>query len=110
MHRVLVVDDEPGVQESLRMLLKDECEVVTAGNADEAIVAIDAKPPDQLDLWKSDELEQRERNRESLDARLEEIPAEIEREAGEIARRYADPTPRVFPVSITFLVPASMSR
>jgi DNA-binding NtrC family response regulator len=50
MHRVLVVDDEPGVQESLRMLLKDECEVVTAGNADEAIVAIDAKPPDVVIL------------------------------------------------------------
>jgi len=70
---------------------------------------LDSKPPEQLDLWKSDEVEQRERNRESLQARLEAIPAEIEREAAEITRRYADPTPRVFPVSITFLVPESMS-
>ena len=32
MPRVLVVDDEPGVQESLRMLLKDDCEVVLAAS------------------------------------------------------------------------------
>jgi len=46
MARVLVVDDEPGVQESLRMLLKEQCEVVTAGNADAALAAIDEAPPD----------------------------------------------------------------
>jgi len=73
-------------------------------------IQLDAKAPDQLDLWKNDEIEQRERNRESLEARLKAIPAEIEREAAEISRRYANPTPRVFPVSTTFLVPESMSR
>ncbi len=40
MPRVLVVDDEPGVQESLRMLLKGECEVVTAGDVASALRAI----------------------------------------------------------------------
>ena len=39
MPRVLVVDDEPGVQESLRMLLKQECEVLTAGSVDAALRA-----------------------------------------------------------------------
>jgi DNA-binding NtrC family response regulator len=46
MPRVLVVDDEPGVQESLRMLLKDDCEVVPAGGVDEALRALSATPPD----------------------------------------------------------------
>ncbi|MEE2674073.1 MAG: sigma-54 dependent transcriptional regulator [Myxococcota bacterium] len=45
MPRVLVVDDEPGVQESLRMLLKQDCEVVTAGDVDTALAAIEAQLP-----------------------------------------------------------------
>ena len=45
MPRVLVVDDEPGVRESLRMLLKQECEVVTAGDVDSALHAIEAELP-----------------------------------------------------------------
>jgi len=43
---VLVVDDEPGVQESLRILLKDDCEVVLAASVDEALRALSATPPD----------------------------------------------------------------
>jgi DNA-binding NtrC family response regulator len=50
MPRVLVVDDEPGVQESLRMLLKQECEIAVAGNAREALAAIDEAPPDLVIL------------------------------------------------------------
>ena len=46
MPLVLVVDDEPGVQESLRMLLKEECQVMTAGNAAEALLAVEQTPPD----------------------------------------------------------------
>ena len=45
MARVLVVDDEHGVQESLRMLLKQECEVVTAGDVDAALRVIETEPP-----------------------------------------------------------------
>jgi DNA-binding NtrC family response regulator len=48
MARVLVVDDEAGVRESLRMLLKQECEVVTASGVDEALVAVEATPPDLI--------------------------------------------------------------
>ena len=46
MPRVLVVDDEPGVQESLRTLLKNECEVVLADSVDEALRALRVTPPD----------------------------------------------------------------
>jgi DNA-binding NtrC family response regulator len=46
MPRVLVVDDEPGVQESLRMLLKEECEVVTAGSVEAALALLAESPPD----------------------------------------------------------------
>src|SRR5262245_64733280 len=44
--RVLAVDDERGVRESLRMLLADECEFAEAQSVDEALVAIAAQPPD----------------------------------------------------------------
>ncbi|MBW2240878.1 MAG: sigma-54-dependent Fis family transcriptional regulator [Deltaproteobacteria bacterium] len=46
MPRVLVVDDETGVRESLRMLLKDECEVVTADGADAGLRAMAELPMD----------------------------------------------------------------
>jgi DNA-binding NtrC family response regulator len=46
MPRVLVVDDEPGVRESLRMLLKDDCDVATAENVAAARRALDETPPD----------------------------------------------------------------
>jgi DNA-binding NtrC family response regulator len=48
MPRVLVVDDEPGVRESLRMLLKNDCEVVTANGVDEGMRAIADAPPDLI--------------------------------------------------------------
>jgi DNA-binding NtrC family response regulator len=43
--RILVVDDEPGVRESLRMLLKAEFEVETAGDVNSALKIIDSAPP-----------------------------------------------------------------
>jgi DNA-binding NtrC family response regulator len=46
MTRVLVVDDEPGVRESLRMLLRDDYTVATAEDAEAALRAIAAEPPD----------------------------------------------------------------
>ncbi len=48
MPRVLIVDDEPGIQESLRMLLKQDCELVTAGDVDAALRVIDEEPPDLI--------------------------------------------------------------
>ena len=46
MARVLVVDDEPGVRESLRMILRGECDVELAGSVDEALARLREDPPD----------------------------------------------------------------
>jgi hypothetical protein len=43
----------------------------------------------------SDEGDQLEHNRHYLQARAEQIPAEIERETDALRRRLAEPTPRV---------------
>jgi DNA-binding NtrC family response regulator len=48
MARVLVVDDERGVRESLRMLLKVDCEVTTAAGVDEGLRAIAEGQPDLI--------------------------------------------------------------
>ncbi|MGI9431948.1 MAG: sigma-54-dependent transcriptional regulator [Myxococcota bacterium] len=50
MPRVLVVDDEAGVRESLRVLLSGECEVETASNGDEALRSLAAAPADLVVL------------------------------------------------------------
>ena len=44
--RVLVVDDERGVRESLRMLLGQECTVAEAGSVDEGLAALAVSSPD----------------------------------------------------------------
>jgi DNA-binding NtrC family response regulator len=46
MPRILVVDDEPGVQESLRMLLKSEGDVIVASDADAALREVALATPD----------------------------------------------------------------
>ncbi|MDH5307245.1 MAG: response regulator [Myxococcales bacterium] len=46
MARVLVVDDEPGIRDSLRMLLAGMCVVETADGVDAALRAMRAQPPD----------------------------------------------------------------
>lgn len=51
------------------------------------------------------EKEQFERNVDALRRRLDEIPGEIKRESESIRARFADPQSRMFPVSVTFLVP-----
>ena len=64
----------------------------------------------QLELFKTSEREQLERNRDSLRARADRIPAEIEHEIGAIGVRYTGLTPRLFPVAVTYLVPERLAR
>jgi superfamily II DNA or RNA helicase len=64
-----------------------------------------ASQPQQLDLFSSLEKDQFERNRQGLQLRLEQIPAELAKEQDLIRQRYAQPTARLFPLAIAFLVP-----
>jgi hypothetical protein len=64
----------------------------------------------QLALFTTEEQEQLRRNIDSLRARANEIRAEIERERRAIEARYADPTPHLFPICVTYLVPERIAR
>jgi hypothetical protein len=62
----------------------------------------------QLELFRefsNPEKEQFERNLSSLQLRVEQIPQEIEQETAIIRARFSDPTPRLFPLAVTYLVP-----
>jgi signal transduction histidine kinase len=48
--RVLVVDDEMGVRESLRAILQTDCEVLTANNGDQALDIVAREPVDIMTL------------------------------------------------------------
>ena len=63
------------------------------------------EPDAQMEFWTAPEREQLELNMQSLRARLEQIPLEIERETANLRARFLNPTPRLFPVTVTFLVP-----
>ena len=56
------------------------------------------------------EQEQFERNVDALRRRLTEIPGEIEKETEAIRKRFAEPQARMFPVAVTFMVPARLAR
>lgn len=68
----------------------------------------DAQP--QLELFSTPEREQLERDRSALERRLTDLPQEMAREEERIRSRYAKPSPRLFPVSVTYLVPAGLSK
>jgi superfamily II DNA or RNA helicase len=69
--------------------------------------ALATKQDSQLQFdWTDEEKQQRERDTGSLQARLREIPNELEREVEHLRSRYRDPQPRLFPVAVTFLVPS----
>lgn len=68
-----------------------------------------AQQPQQLDLFNPAEKEQFENNRLSLMARLAEIPGEIEEETKLIRAKFHGPTPRLFPLAITYLVPKNLA-
>jgi CheY-like chemotaxis protein len=48
--RILVVDDEMGVRESLRAILQSDCEVVTASTGEEALDVVARAPVDIMTL------------------------------------------------------------
>ncbi len=71
------------------------------------------KDPEYAQPTLFDTMEERaqfEKNKLSLQGRLQEIPVEIERETAAVKARYADPQPRMFPVAVTFLVPERLAK
>jgi superfamily II DNA or RNA helicase len=56
------------------------------------------------------EREQYERDHDELQRRLAAIPGEIEAESKRIRERFEDPRPLLFPVSVTWLLPAGGER
>jgi superfamily II DNA/RNA helicase len=71
---------------------------------------LDRKPPAQLELWSTPERDQRQRDHDALRARAEAVPAEIEQEERAIRERYAQPQARLFPVAVTYAIPARLAR
>ena len=59
----------------------------------------------QMELWTNDEKSQRERDEQGLRRRLQEIPGEMQQEAAHLRARFRDPSPRLFPIAVTYLVP-----
>ena len=49
-NKILVIDDEIGPRESLRILFKDNYDVLVAGNGEEGIQAVKNNPPDLVIL------------------------------------------------------------
>lgn len=70
---------------------------------------LDEKPWQQLELF-GNEAAQRNLDLSAIERRLAEIPAEIERETAHLRDRYANPTPRLFPVAVTYLVPQRFAQ
>ncbi len=64
--------------------------------------------PLQLQLWSEQEKDQLKRDRDNLEARLKRIPDEIAQETTAIEARYANPTPRLLPIAVTYLIPAAL--
>jgi superfamily II DNA/RNA helicase len=56
------------------------------------------------------ERDQFERDQQALEIRLEEIPAELERELALINARYADPRPELIPLALVYLIPKKLSE
>ncbi|VBT21728.1 helicase SNF2 family protein [Burkholderia pseudomallei] len=118
---------EDGVLRALEARMKDRTETLQSRldeRADREITAMRAvlselqasirsqlhevKP--QLELFSTPEKDQFERDRSALERRLDELPEEMEQEGKIILARYAEPNPRLFPVSVTYLVPEFLAR
>jgi len=64
----------------------------------------------QLSLFGDFERDRLSFNAEALAGRLRRIPDEIAAEQEAIRARYVYPEPRLFPVAVTFLIPARLAR
>ncbi|MEW6234968.1 MAG: DISARM system SNF2-like helicase DrmD [Candidatus Omnitrophota bacterium] len=67
-------------------------------------------PDAQQTFWDLLEIDQYKQDVEKLRSRLQQIPGEIEREAEMIRQRFSEPSPKLFPIAVTFLAPEKMAR
>ena len=70
---------------------------------------LDEPTEQQYELFSTPEREEFERNVNTLRDRVTTIPDEIERETAAIRARFANIQSRMFPVSVTFLVPDTLA-
>jgi hypothetical protein len=116
----------PGVEQSLQVRMEERTETLgsrLAARADREVADVEAvlgelearirdelDEPPQLELG-LDEQRRLDRDLASLQARLEAIPAEIERESERVRTRYLDRTKddnHLFPFAVVFIVPRSL--
>jgi len=64
----------------------------------------------QMSLWSDEEQAQRERDVQGLRRRLAEIPGEMQQETEHLRARFRAPSPRLFPIAVTYLVPPAALR
>lgn len=103
----------------MEKLLATRCEEEVAGIG-KILAELERSIQDRLgdhDYWEQgslsdidDERRQLRADRAALTERLATIPALIESESQALRDRWADPTSRWFPVSVTFLVPSALAR
>ncbi len=86
---------------------KDVSDITAVMKELEASIKAELAAPEdpQMPLFSDPERDQYERNIDSLRARVQAIPGELQKEIEAIRERFADPQPRLFPVAITYLVP-----
>jgi hypothetical protein len=106
-----MADRTKGLQKNLDERAENEVQSMTAvlRELEKTIREQLDEPVTQMEFWTAPEREQLELNMQSLRKRLEEIPAEIERETTNLRARFRNPTPRLFPVTVTFLVPKKIA-
>jgi len=100
-----------GLQRELTNNEEKECEDITAILSDLASSIekeLSEEAPVQLELWNDEERDQLRRDEEALRFRLKQIPGELENELERIRTHYSNPQPRMYPVSVIFLIPEHM--
>ncbi|MFI5657443.1 DISARM system SNF2-like helicase DrmD [Streptomyces sp. NPDC051684] len=104
---------------TLRRTMEERCEQEVDG-VTQVLTDLERSIRDRLDnsdYWSQgslfdidDERTQLNTDKEALKERVRKIPSLIESETEALRRRWADPTPRWFPVCVTFLVPSDLVR
>lgn len=100
-----------GLQKALQDRCEKEVADITAIMTElrqQILKELEQPDVEQLTLFSSTEKEQFERNLSSLQLRVEQIPQEIDQESAIIRARFRDPTPRLFPLAVTYLIPQKL--